>query len=302
MIYGDDELTLEKTGKTTLLDNLAQRKRTGITTGEFRMDGKPLAQDFERSTGFVEQSDVHLGTATVKEALEFSAILRQPKSVPKADKLAFVKQIIKLLELESLQDAIIGPLNVEEKKRVTIGVELAARPDDLLMLDEPTSGLDANGALSIIRFLRKLATETGLSILCTIHQPSSVLFQNFDDILLLAKGGRTVYFGPIGDKGKQVIHYFEKNGAEYATANANPAEYILETVRHRSFNWPAVWEASPENIAEMKEINDINTSRASLPARHTGKPLTHAMPLTTQILEVTKRVWRHYWVRNIFEL
>lgn len=129
-------------GKTTLLDNLSHRKRVGVISGEFLMDGKPLMPDFERSTAFVEQQDVHDGTSTVREALQFSALLRQPQTVSKEQKFEFVEEIIRLLELEPLADALIGSpgfgLSVEERKRVTIGVELAAKPEELLFLDEPT--------------------------------------------------------------------------------------------------------------------------------------------------------------------
>lgn len=216
-------------GKTTLLDNLAQRKRVGVITGDFLLDGKPLGVDFERSTAFVEQQDVHDGTATVREALRFSAVLRQPATVTKEEKYAFVERIIDLLELEPLADAMVGlGLSVEERKRVTIAVELASKPEALLFLDEPTSGLDSNGALSIVRFLRKLADDSGLAILCTIHQPSAILFQEFDEVLLLASGGREVYFGNTGEGGKTIIDYFERNGAPAAAHDANPAEYILE--------------------------------------------------------------------------
>lgn len=216
-------------GKTTLLDNLAQRKRVGVTTGDFLLDGKPLDVDFERSTAFVEQQDVHDGTSTVREALRFSAVLRQPAAISKEEKYAFVERIIDLLELEPLADAMIGlGLSVEERKRVTIAVELASKPEALLFLDEPTSGLDSNGALSIVRFLRKLADDSGLAILCTIHQPSAILFQEFDEVLLLATSGREVYFGNTGERGTTVIDYFERNGAPAAAPDANPAEYILE--------------------------------------------------------------------------
>lgn len=226
-------------GKTTLLDTLSQRKRIGTVSGEFLLDGKPLAIDFSRSTGFVEQQDVHDGTSTVREALLFSATLRQPPSTPHTTKLSLVDRIITLLELEPLSNALIGSqppglssgggLTVEERKRVTIGVELAAKPEALLFLDEPTSGLDSTGALSIVRFLKKLAEEEGLAVLCTIHQPSAILFEDFDDVLLLTRGGDEVYFGPIGENGgSDIIGYFEKNGARKATEDANPAEYILE--------------------------------------------------------------------------
>jgi ATP-binding cassette, subfamily G (WHITE), member 2, SNQ2 len=66
-------------GKTTLLDVLAQRKDTGVITGEVLVDGRPLPISFQRSAGYCEQMDVHEGTSTVKEALIFSARLRQPR-------------------------------------------------------------------------------------------------------------------------------------------------------------------------------------------------------------------------------
>jgi len=284
-------------GKTTLLDNLSQRKRVGVVQGDLRIDGRPLQPDFGRNTGYVEQMDVHDGTATVREAITFSAILRQPKYVPKAEKLAFVDKVITLLELDPLSEALIAGLNIEEKKRVTIAVELAARPDTLLFLDEPTSGLDSNGALSIVRFLRKLARESGLCIVCTIHQPSSVLFSNFDEVLLLAAGGRTVYFGDIGEDGAIVLDYYARNGAKPAERDANPAEYILETVRPGgATNWPDVWQSSPEHTALIEQIDKTNAELSALPTSDRDEvPPTYAMPLRTQTAELLKRTWLNYW-------
>lgn len=131
-------------GKTTLLNCLAQRVSTGVITGEMLIDGRPLPKSFQRSTGYVEQLDIHEPTSTVREALRFSALLRQPKEVPREEKYDYVEKIIKLLEMEEIAEAIIGGgeagLSVEQRKRVTIGVELASKPQLLLFLDEPTSG------------------------------------------------------------------------------------------------------------------------------------------------------------------
>lgn len=181
-------------GKTTLLNTLSQRQTIGVVGGEFLVDGKELGHNFQRGTGFCEQMDLHDGAATIREALEFSAMLRQDASVQKFEKIAYVDNIIDLLELSELQDAIISSLGVEQRRRLTIGVELAAKPELLLFLDEPTSGLDSNSAYSIVRFLRKLA-QAGQAIICTIHQPSSVLIQQFDMILALNPGGNVFYFG-----------------------------------------------------------------------------------------------------------
>jgi len=216
-------------GKTTLLDVLAQRVSMGVITGSMLVSGKPLEEDFQRNTGYVQQQDLHLETTTVREALRFSAMLRQPKSVSKQEKHEFVEDVIKMLAMEDFAEAVVGVpgegLNVEQRKLLTIGVELAAKPGLLLFLDEPTSGLDSQSSYAIISFLRKLA-DNGQAVLATIHQPSAILFQEFDRLLFLAKGGRTVYFGEIGENSRTLLNYFESNGAEKCGEDENPAEYM----------------------------------------------------------------------------
>ena len=122
-------------GKTTLLNALAQRISFGEVTGDFLVDGRPLPKFFQRVTGFAEQQDVHEPTATVKEALRVSALLRQPKEVPLEEKYEYVETIIKLLEMEDIAGATVGSqgngLNQEQRKRLTIGVELASKPEFL---------------------------------------------------------------------------------------------------------------------------------------------------------------------------
>ena len=95
------------------------------------------------------------------------------------------------------------------------------QPKLLLFLDEPTSGLDSQSAWAIMAFLRTLA-EIGQAILCTIHQPSAELFQSFDRILLLQKGGETVYFGDLGHNATTLIRYFERNGSRPCNPEENP--------------------------------------------------------------------------------
>ena len=79
--------------------------------------------------------DVHEGTATVREALRFSARLRQPPEVSDSEKDAYVEEILELLELQDTANALIFSLGMEAKKRLTIGVELAGKPELLLFLD-----------------------------------------------------------------------------------------------------------------------------------------------------------------------
>lgn len=162
-------------GKTTLLDCLADRTSMGVITGDMLVDGHPRDDSFQRKTGYVQQQDLHLQTTTVREALTFSALLRQPAHIPRGEKLAYVDEVIKLLDMYEYADAVVGVpgegLNVEQRKRLTIGVELAAKPPLLLFVDEPTSGLDSQTSWAILDLLEKL-TKSGQAILCTIHQPS----------------------------------------------------------------------------------------------------------------------------------
>lgn len=289
-------------GKTTLLNTLSQRQKTGVVTGEMFVDGRPLGKEFQRNTGFVEQMDLHDGTSTIREALEFSAILRQDRNVSRSEKIAYVDKVIDLLELNDMQDALISSLGVEQRKRLTIGVELAAKPSLLLFLDEPTSGLDSQSAFSIIRFLKKLAAS-GIALVCTIHQPSSVLIQEFDMVLALNPGGRTFYFGPIGENGKDVIEYFGARGVKCPPAK-NVAEFLLETAikpRKRpdgsKIDWNEEWRSSKEAQAVIDEIDGLKRQRSrATEEQHSDHEATEfAAPVWVQTTMLTKRVFTQYW-------
>jgi ABC-type multidrug transport system ATPase subunit len=291
-------------GKTTLLNTLAQRQRTGVVSGEMFVDGRPLGSDFQRNTGFCLQGDLHDTTQTIREAIEFSALLRQDSSIPRSEKLAYVDKIIDLLELNDLQDAIISSLGVELRKRLTIGVELAAKPSLLLFLDEPTSGLDSQSAFSIVTFLKKLA-RAGQAIVCTIHQPSSVLIQQFDMVLALNPGGNTFYFGPIGENGKDVTEYFANRGA-HCPPGKNVAEFILETAArpHKredgtKIDWNEEWRNSEQAERVIEEIDGLKRTRsAATEANQGAKKSAHkeyAASTWTQTVELTKRMFRQYW-------
>ncbi|KAH6608305.1 brefeldin a resistance [Trichoderma cornu-damae] len=267
-------------GKTTLLNALAQRLRFGTM-------------------------DIHEPTATVREALQFSALLRQPHEVPREEKLAYCETIIDLLEMEDIAGATIGKagqgLNQEQRKRLTIGVELASKPELLMFLDEPTSGLDSGAAFNIVRFLRKLA-DAGQAVLCTIHQPSAVLFEHFDELLLLTSGGRVVYHGPLGKDSQVLIKYFESNGAHSrCPPDANPAEYMLDAIgagdpNYHGQDWADVWTSSAEHEERSREIQDMISTRQRVePSKSLKDDREYAAPLSQQTALVVKRAFVSYW-------
>ncbi|KAL9618479.1 MAG: hypothetical protein Q9160_006798 [Pyrenula sp. 1 TL-2023] len=291
-------------GKTTLLNTLAQRINFGVVTGDFLVDSRPLPKSFARATGFAEQMDVHEPTATVREALRFSALLRQPKEVPIEEKYDYCERIIDLLEMRGIAGATIGKvgsgLNQEQRKRVTIGVELASKPELLMFLDEPTSGLDSGAAFNIVRFLRKLA-DAGQAILCTIHQPSSVLFEHFDELLLLKTGGRVVYHGPLGHDSQHLIDYFDHNGAKRCPPDANPAEYMLEAIGagnpdYKGPDWGDIWAKSEDHNKRTEEIQQMIELRRNAPlSKYLEDDREFAMPLSVQTMAVIKRDFVSYW-------
>lgn len=115
------------------------QQAAGNVTGAMKINGRDIDASFGRGIGFCQQMDIHIETSTVREAFEFSALLRQSATSSREEKLAYVDNIIEILGMRDLQDAIIHSLSLEQKKRTTIGVELCAKPTLLLFLDEPTS-------------------------------------------------------------------------------------------------------------------------------------------------------------------
>lgn len=292
-------------GKTTLLNCLSERVTSGTITDGLRMvNGHDLDSSFQRSIGYVQQQDIHLPTSTVREALAFSAYLRQPASVTREEKDQYVDYIIDLLEMRAYSDALVGVagegLNVEQRKRLTIGVELVAKPKLLLFLDEPTSGLDSQTAWSICKLMRKLANH-GQAILCTIHQPSAILLKEFDRLLFLQKGGRTVYFGDLGENCSQLINYFEKYGAHPCPKEANPAEWMLEVVgaapgSRALQDYFEVWQNSTEYQDVQNELDRMQTELVNIPRDDSPEAhLTYAAPLWKQFLIVTQRTLQQDW-------
>ncbi|KAK8044790.1 ABC multidrug transporter [Apiospora rasikravindrae] len=293
-------------GKTTLLDVLANRASFGIPSGEVCIDGHARDASFQRKIGYAQQEDVHLPTATVREALEFSALLRQ-SNTSKEEKLQYVDTVLQMLDMHAYADAVVGVpgdgLNIEQRKRLTIGVELVAKPELLLFLDEPTSGLDSQTAWSICTLLRKLA-DNGQAVLCTIHQPSSQLFRMFDRVLLLNKNGHCIYFGDIGHDGSKLISYFEENGAAKCDPDANPAEWMLEVSDANNTKeaegvpadeyWAKKWSSSQ---LKAQVVNDLEELGAHVPGavREIVHKHAYAASWTTQVVVMTKRIFQDYW-------
>ncbi|KAJ0092905.1 hypothetical protein Patl1_24753 [Pistacia atlantica] len=220
-------------GKTTLMDVLSGRKTGGTIQGEIRIGGYPKIQDtFARISGYCEQNDIHSPQVTVEESVIYSAWLRLSPQIDSKTKAAFVNEVLETIELDEIKDSLVGlpgvsGLSTEQRKRLTIAVELVANPS-IIFLDEPTSGLDARAAAIVMRAVKNVV-ETGRTVVCTIHQPSIDIFEAFDDLILMKSGGRIIYCGPLGLHSSKVIQYFENiRGVPKIKDNYNPATWMLE--------------------------------------------------------------------------
>lgn len=220
-------------GKTTLMDVLAGRKTSGVIDGDVRVSGHPkIQQTFARVMGYCEQTDIHSPNITVFESLQFSAELRFPGDVETDIKTAFIEEVLRLVELEAIRGSIVGKpgesgLSVEQRKRLTIAVELVANPS-VVFMDEPTSGLDARAAAIVMRTVRN-TVNTGRTVVCTIHQPSIDIFEAFDELLLMKPGGRITYHGHLGERSHHLVEYFEGiDGVPKLADGLNPATWMLQ--------------------------------------------------------------------------
>ncbi|XP_022752647.1 ABC transporter G family member 31 isoform X2 [Durio zibethinus] len=220
-------------GKTTLMDVLSGRKTGGYIEGDIMISGYPKEQKtFARISGYVEQNDIHSPQVTVEESLWFSSSLRLPKEISKTQRHEFVEEVMRLVELDTLRNVLVGlpgssGLSTEQRKRLTIAVELVANPS-IIFMDEPTSGLDARAAAIVMRTVRN-TVDTGRTVVCTIHQPSIEIFESFDELLLMKRGGQLIYGGKLGVNSQMLIDYFQGiSGIPSIPDGHNPATWMLE--------------------------------------------------------------------------
>ncbi|XP_051224355.1 ABC transporter G family member 48 [Lolium perenne] len=220
-------------GKTTLMDVLAGRKTSGSVEGSITLSGYPKNQEtFARVSGYCEQNDIHSPNVTVYESILYSAWLRLSSDVDEKTRKMFVEEVMTLVELDALRNAMVGlpgvdGLSTEQRKRLTIAVELVSNPS-IIFMDEPTSGLDARAAAIVMRAVRN-TVNTGRTVVCTIHQPSIDIFESFDALLLLKRGGQVIYAGDLGRHSHKLVKYFEAiPGVEKITEGYNPATWMLE--------------------------------------------------------------------------
>ncbi|KAJ9537747.1 hypothetical protein OSB04_030480 [Centaurea solstitialis] len=256
-------------GKTTLMDVLAGRKTGGYIEGDIRISGYPKKQaTFARISGYCEQNDIHSPHVTVYESLLYSAWLRLSTGDEGTRKM-FVEEVMELVELNPLRDALVG-----------------------------LPGLDARAAAIVMRTVRN-TVDTGRTVVCTIHQPSIDLFEAFDELFLLKRGGEEIYVGPVGRHSCELIKYFEDiDGVRKIKDGYNPATWMLE------ISTSAQETAIGVNFSEIYRNSHLFTrnkamiAELSVPRPGTKDlyfPTQYSQPFVVQCLACLWKQRQSYW-------
>ncbi|KAH6758772.1 pleiotropic drug resistance 12 [Perilla frutescens var. frutescens] len=270
-------------GKTTLMDVLAGRKTGGYIEGNITVSGYLKKQEtFARISGYCEQNDIHSPCVTVYESLLFSAWMRLPPQVDSQTRKVFVDNVMELVELTPLRDGLVGlpgvsGLSTEQRKRLTIAVELVANPS-IIFMDEPTSGLDARAAAIVMRTVRN-TVQTGRTVL-----------------LLLKRGGEEIYVGPVGQHSCNLVHYFEGiQGIEKIRDGYNPATWMLEVTSSAQeqilgIDFAQIYKNSELYRSNKALIKELTTPRSGTKDLHFETK--YSQPFFTQCMAC---LWKQYW-------
>lgn len=295
-------------GKTTLMDVVAGRKTQGVIKGEILANGRQVNPDiWSRVVGYVEQMDIHSPCITVLESLQFAARLRLSENdVSDKQVRAIVQSTLDTIELYPWSGKVVGEpggegLSIEQRKRLSIGVELVGNPS-VLFMDEPTSGLDARAAAVVMRAVRNVA-NSNRSVVVTIHQPSMEIFEAFDMLVLLQRGGRLTYFGSLGENSQDLISYLESfPGVPPIKSGYNPATWMLEvtggsmatTFKPADIDFPAEYRDGKLHKQSLEKMEIVASSGVQ-----DTKPLSldskYATSYGMQARELLRKYFLFYW-------
>lgn len=222
---------------------------------------------------------------------------------------AWVEDILDMLELSGVADELVGSpdvghgLSMANRKALSIGVELAANTS-ILFLDEPTTGLTSQAALQVVRVIRRIAS-TGRSVICTIHQPSATIFYEFDDLLLLKRGGEMCYFGELGFRARASRNFLEDvPGTDPCPHRVNPADWMLTVIGSGTTTAAA---ARADRVSKVYAVSDLckrNQTQADRLSTHEAdgnqdgiKALAQQRYAVTHQTQMVWVLWRA-WVSN----
>lgn len=245
-------------GKTTLLNLLTLDRKGGKPMGRVTLNGKPFTEQmYSQRSAYVQQEDTLWATLSVRDHLRLALELYQPglTAAKREEEMAALIASVGLTGHEETKagDALRRGLSGGLKRRLSIALALAKKPH-LLFLDEPTSGVDSASAVLMMRFLKRVAAEANIAVLCTIHQPPASVYAGFDNTLVLSEA-QTAYFGPADQLGGYLKQLGHPMGA-----NQNPAEFVLDLVNKDFTDAQAVqalldkWQDPPVGAEAAREL------------------------------------------------
>ncbi|XXG63182.1 hypothetical protein AAC387_Pa05g1423 [Persea americana] len=214
----------------------------------------------------------------------------------------FIEEVMELVELTSLRESLVGlpglnGLSTEQRKRLTIAVELVANPS-IIFMDEPTSGLDARVAAIVMRTVRN-TVDTGRTVVCTIHQPSIDIFESFDELCLIKRGGEEIYVAPLGHHSYHLIKYFESiNGVSKVKDGYNPATWMLEVTTTSQEEIPGVKFADIYKNSNLYQRNKAVIKELSSPppgSKDLYFPTQYSQSSITQCAACLRKQHMSYW-------
>ncbi|KAF3963348.1 hypothetical protein CMV_012251 [Castanea mollissima] len=228
-----------------------------------------------------------------------NAWLRLSPEVDSQKRKMFVEEVMELVELKPLRQALVGlpsqnGLSTEQRKRLTIAVELVANPS-IIFMDEPTSGLDARAAAIVMRTVRN-TVDTGRTVVCTIHQPSIDIFEAFDELFLMKNGGKEIYVGPLGRQSCHLIQYFEGiDGVSKIKDGYNPATWMLEVTSSANETALGIDFANVYRNSELYRRNKELIEQLSTPvpgSKDLYFPTQYSQSYFTQFMAC---LWKQHW-------
>ena len=250
----------------------------------------------------MEQTDIHSPSITVEESLLFSARLRLDESIPMQQVHEIVQATLQTIELTNLKGVIVGELgsglSTEQRKRLSIAVEMAANPS-IVFMDEPTSGLDARAAAIVMRAIRNVA-DSNRTVMVTIHQPSMEIFEAFDMLVLMQRGGRLTYFGALGAESSELISYLQAAPeVDPIKPGYNPATWMLEVTggsmttlfKSSGQDFPSLYRESSLRLANEAHMDSL----LATPGQELTVSGKYATSLSTQRYWLVRKFFKVYW-------
>ncbi|KAK4008494.1 hypothetical protein OUZ56_013633 [Daphnia magna] len=299
-------------GKTSLMNILAGLKKSGIE-GRVNVNGAERKfKTFRKQSAYITQQDHLLSNLSVEEYMMSAAHLKLGNDVSEKEKKLTIELIMNTLGLTNSQSTRVSCLSGGECKRLAIGLELIDNPA-ILFLDEPTSGLDSSSSLQCVAVLRDIA-KTGRTVVATIHQPSTRLLDQFDQLYIVA-GGSCMYQGPVNS----LIPYLQSMNLQ-CPDHHNPADFAIDVAsgeygdvvfrlisgieNGRSIyqdNSSTSCVPSTSHDTEVDEVDETDFMiNSHLRTNKRGKnELSYGAPFHTQVAVLLRRTWRTIWREQI---